>query len=283
MFKKTALVAGLGLIISAAAQADYRWQVDVAAGRENIDVGSEDGDVDRFGIGGRFYFSEVDTSKGPLGEAAFLDHSSYIGAGYVYTDLDDIVEDVDGDTYGINGRYVLPLDSISLIFEGSWSRKTPDFSDIDFYSIGFGAYVTDNTTVILTYRTSDIDETDKVDAGDIDAYELAVEHLWHLDGDGAIKVEGSYGLIDVDDNNINDGDDIDTWNIGGTWYVNNTLGFGVNYSRFDNFGIEADTYGVGAEWFVTEDIGLSLRYEHSEIDDVDVESDAVLLGAEFRF
>lgn len=282
MFKKTALIAGLGLALSVTAQADYRWQIDANAGRTNIDVGSDDGDVDQFGVGGTFYFNEVDTSKGPLGEASFLDHSSYVAAGYVYTDLDDIVEDLDGDRYGINARYVLPLESIPLIFEGSWARETPDFSDIDYYSVGFGAYLTDTTTVIFTYRTSDIDETNSVDAGDIDAYELAVEHLWHLSS-GAIKVNGQYGFIDVDDSNINDGDDIDTWEIGSTWYVNNTLGFGVSFSRFDNFGLEEDTYGIGAEWFVTEGIGLSLRYAHSEIDDTDVESDAVVLGGEFRF
>lgn len=283
MFKKTALVAAIALAASATANADYRWQLDGAAGRTNIDVGHDDGDVDQFGVAGTFYFSEVDTDKGPLGEAAFLDQSSYVSAGYVYTDLDDIIEDLDGDKYGINGRYVLPLDSfIPLIFEGSWERRTPDFSDIDQYSIGFGAYLTDTTTVILTYRTSDVDETNEIDPGDVDAYQLAVEHLWELDS-GAIKLNGSYGLINVDDSEINDGDDIDSWDIGGTWYVNNSLGFGASFSRFDNFGIEEDTYGVGAEWFINEQIGLSLRYAHSEVDDTDVESDAVLLGAEVRF
>ena len=282
MFKKTALVAGLGLALATTAQADYRWQIDADAGRTNIDVGRDDGDVDRFGVAGRFYFNEVDTSKGPLGEAAFLDQSSFIFAGYIYTDLDDIIEDLDGDTYGISGRYVLGLDSIPLIFEGSWTRETPDFSDIDYYSFGFGAYLTDSTTVVLTYRTSDVDESDEVDAGDIDEYRIAVEHLWGLDS-GAIKLRGSYGWIDVDDNDINDGDDIDSWNIGGTWYVSESLGFGLDYNRFDNFGLEEDTYGASAEWFVTENIGLTLAYEHSEIDDTDIESDAVILSGEFRF
>ena len=282
MFKKLALVAGLSMLLPITAHADYRWQVDGAFSRENIDVGPDDGDVDNYAIGGTFYINEVDTSKGPLGEAAFLDQSSFISAGYLYTDLDDIVEDLDGDTYGINGRYVLPLERFSLIFEAGWERQTPDFSDIDNYSLGFGAYVTPNTTVVLTYRTNDVDDSDVIDAGDIDAYEIAVEHLWDLEK-GAIKLRGSYGLISVSDNDINDGDDIDTWNIGGTWYVNDTLGFGVDYSRFDNFGIEEDTYGVNVEWFVRENIGLTLGYAHSEVDDVDVESDKFVLAGEFRF
>lgn len=283
MFKKTAIVAALGLAVSATAQADYRWQVDANAGRTNIDIGREDGDVDEFGIGGRFYIKEVDTSSGPLGEAAFLNQSSSVGAGYKYTDLDDIIEDVDGDTYGIDGRYVLPLESIPLIFEAEWTRETPDFSDIDFYRFGFGAYLTDTTTVVLSYRTSDVDETNDIDPGDIDAYSIDLKHLWHLSDESAIVVEASYGYINVEDNRINDGDDIDTWNVKGTWYVKRNLGFNLGFSRFDNFGIEEDTYGAGAEWFVTEKIGLSLDYAHSEIDDTDVESDAVILGAKIRF
>lgn len=282
MFKKTAIIAGIGLAISTGAQADYRWEVDAAAARTNIDIGRDDGDVDKFAIGGSFFLDNVDTSKGPLSEAAFLDHSSYIGAGYIYTDLDDIVEDLDGDEYGINGRYVLDLDALPLIFEGSWSRQTPDFSDIDSYSLGFGAYVTDTTTVVFTYSTNDVDESDDIDPGDVDQYNLAVEHLWHL-SNGAIKLRGSYGFIDVDENEINDGDDIDSWNIGGTWYVNNNLGFGLDYSRFDNFGIEEDTYGATAEWFINEQVGLSLGLAHSEIDDTDVESDSIVLGARVRF
>ena len=282
MFKKTAMVAGLAMVVSAAAQADYRWQVDGAVGRTNIDVGPDDGDVDRVGLGGRFYFQNVDTSKGPLGEAAFLDQSSSVGAGWVYTDADDLVEDVDADSYQIDGRYVLQT-SIPLIFEASWTRETPDFSDIDFYRFGFGAYITDTTTVVLSYRTSDVDETNEIDPGDIDAYSIDLRHLWHLSGDGAIVLEASYGLIDVEDNEINDGDDIDSWNIGGTWYLNKSLGLSANYSRFDNFGIEEDTYGAGVEWFVTENIGLSLDYDYSEIDDTDVEINAVVLAGELRF
>ena len=128
-----------------------------------------------------------------------------------------------------------------------------------------------------------MDETNDIDPGDIDAYSIDLKHLWHLSGDGAIALEGHYGLIDVEDNDINDGDDIDTWSVGGMWYVNNNLGFGLDFSRFDNFGIEEDTYGANAEWFINEQIGLSLSYAHSEIDDTDVESDAVILGAEIRF
>lgn len=273
MFKKTVIAAGIALAVSANAQADYRWEVDVAAGRTNIDLGPVDGDVDQFGVGGSFFLDSVDTSKGPLSEAAFLDQASSVSAAYIYTDVDDIVEDADGDTYSVGGRYVLGLDSIPLIFEGSYTRDTPDYSDIDTYTLGFGAYLTDTTTVVATFGNVDVDE-----GGDTDFYELSLKHLWSLSNDGAIALEGNYGSADVDD-----GDDVDVFNVAATWYVNNELGFGARYGNFDAGGVEADGYAVFTEWFVTEQIAVSAEYDYSELDDTDVEIESFIIGATFRF
>jgi Putative general bacterial porin len=277
MFKKTALIAGIGLALSATAQADYRIEADTSVGRTNIEEGNNDVDVDVFNLGGTFYLESVDTSKGPLSEAAFLDHSSSITASYKYVDLDDLADDLDGDEYGIDGRYVLGLESLDLIFEGGWSRLTPDFSDIDVFTVGFGAYVTDTTTIVASYTTTDVDESDDLDPGDTDAYTLEVVHIAELSS-GDLKLEGSYGLIDVDN-----ADDIDAFSLGATWYLSDNLGLGVSYGRFDDYGYEVDAYGAMAEWFVTEQVGLSLSLEHSELDNTDVETDSVLLGARIRF
>ena len=298
MFKKTLLVTGIALAVSAVAQAKedaivtgdtfvdtYRWEIDGAASRTNIDPGPDDGDVDNYGIGGTFYFNDVDTTKGPRSEAAFLDHASNVSVGYIYTDADDIVEDLDGDEYGISGRYVLGLDSIPLIFEGKWTRQTPDFSDIDKYTLGFGAYLTDATTMVLSYSTSDVDETNDIDPGDVDLWEIRAKHIWVLDNQGGIELEGFYGILDVDCDNC---DDPDAYGIDGTWYVTNDLGFGVGLGKEDTFGIDSDIYSASVEWFVTPHIGLSLAYEYKETDAVlnqkdDTEFNTVLLGARFRF
>ena len=78
MFKKTAIAAAVGLTLSVGAQADYRWQLDGQAGRTNIDVGRDDGDVDQFGIGGRFYFDDVDT-----GMAVGMQQSAVLALGAI--------------------------------------------------------------------------------------------------------------------------------------------------------------------------------------------------------
>jgi hypothetical protein len=273
MFKKHLMAAGIALVVSGAAHADYRWEIDATAGRSNIDIGRDDGDVDVFGIGGSFFLDDVDTSKGPLTEAAFLDQASSISAAYIYTDLDDIVDDLDGDEYRIEGRYVLGLDSVPLIFEGSYSRQEPDFSDIDTWTLGFGAYLTDTTTVVATFGNVDVDE-----GGDSDFYELSVRHLWNLSGGGAIALEGNYGSVDVDD-----ADDVDVFNVEGVWYINKNLGIGARYGSFDSGGVETDDYAIFTEWFFTENFAVSAEYEYSEVDDTDIEIDSFFIGGRFRF
>ena len=80
MFKKTAIVAGLGLALSAGAQADYRWELGAGYSESSIDTelrtpagnASDDVDAEVWDVYGTWYMETVDTSKGPLGEAAFL-------------------------------------------------------------------------------------------------------------------------------------------------------------------------------------------------------------------
>ena len=288
MFKKTAIAVAFGVAAGTAAHAQetpvatgdeyidsFRWQLDGAASRSKIDAGGNDGDIDSFGLSGRYYLRDVVTNKGPLGEAPFLDMASSVGASWVYTDLGDVVDDLDADIYTLDGRFVFNR----FIVEGAWSRETPDPSDIDVYSLGLGYYITDTTTIIGTYRTSDVEQSDAINASDIDEWNIGLEHLWLLGtDDSGFKLEANYGWVDVDN-----GDDIDSWNLSGTWYITRELGISANYTRVDDAGIEVDTYGLGAEWFVTDDIALSAAYAYEEADDSDVEVDMFVVGAEMRF
>jgi hypothetical protein len=279
MFKKTALIAGISLALSTTAQADYRWEADASAGLTNWDYGSDDGDVNAFGIGGSFFLESVNTSKGPLGEAAFLDHSSNISLNYVYTDADDIVDNLDGDQYRINGRYVIDAD-IPLIFEGSYQRDEPNDAEVDTYTLGIGAYVTDNTSLVVTYADADVD-----DGGDTDGWQLDLEHMWTWE-DGGFKLGGNAGYVNVDD-----GDDIDIYNIAATWYITNNLGLGVSTGYTDFSSQEFLSTDISIEWFITENIALSALVGYAESDDsirflsdeADLERTRGAIGLTMRF
>jgi hypothetical protein len=277
MFKKTAIVAGVALAISASVQADYRWEVGAAAERTNIDVDFDDGDIDKAAIDGTFYLDSVDTSKGPLSEAAFLDHASNVSLGYVYTDADDIIEDLDGDEYKIDGRYV--TDSAGWIFEGSYQRNEPNDAEIDTYSLGFGKYLTDATTLIVSYAEADVDE-----GGDTDGYQASMEHLWGWSG-GGFKLSGNVGFVNVEDN-----DDTNIYNIAGTWYITNNLGLTFTTGYTETYNQEFLSSGVIADWFVTERIALSAKLAYAESDDdifdgesSEAEITSVAIGARMRF
>jgi hypothetical protein len=277
MFKKTVLMAGMALAVSAGAQADYQWQVDAAAGRTNLDYDFDDGDIDKFGIGGSFFLDSVDTSKGPLSEAAFLDHASNISLSYVYTDADDLVEDLDGDEYQIDGRYV--TDSAGWIFEGSYDRWEPNNAEVDTWSVGFGKYLTDATTLVVSYAEADADK-----GGDTDGYRASVEHLWSW-SHGGVRLEGNVGMVNVDD-----GDDIEEYNISATWYITNNFGLGVQTGYVEAFNQEALSTDIFAEWFITETIALSALVGYAETDDdvfdgysSELERTRAAIGATMRF
>ena len=78
MFKKTALVAGIALAMSAAAQAEYQWELGAGYSTGEFDIGDQNPDNDVLSGYGTYFIDAVDDTKGPLAEAAFLDRTSSI-------------------------------------------------------------------------------------------------------------------------------------------------------------------------------------------------------------
>ncbi len=272
MFKKTALIAGISLALSATAQADYRWEA-------GVDISGNDNDS--VSVDGTFYLNPVDTSKGPYAEAAFLDHSSYVTANYTDGELDgDIINDLEYKNYGASGRYI--TDSAGWILDLGYQRNEPDNPlakilgpdnfEIDQFSIAGGKYLTDNTTLVGRYIYAEGD-----DGADFDRYTLELEHLFQLSW-GGIKVDAVYGLVDLDGR-----DDIDIYKLGGTYYLNNNLGFGASYAKTDELLDEIEAYSVFAEWFITEQVAASLEYTDAELDDSDISADTIVFGVRARF
>ncbi|MEZ5501251.1 MAG: hypothetical protein R3E50_00865 [Halioglobus sp.] len=301
MFKKTALVAGIGLALSVTAQADYRWEVggDYTYGQINADVRnnsvvgnkSEDIDENKGRLFGTYYLENVDTSKGPLNEAAFLDHASNITVfgtdGEVdLSSLDRNLNDQDGQTYGINSRYVAEGPGWKLsgwLFDLGYEYREPGDRNINVYDVGIGKYLTPNTTLVVTYESINVNN-----GGDTDGYDVSLDHFFAF-SHGGLKVNASGGKVVV-----SNADDIDVYSVGGTWYLNNNLGFGASYENTSQNGYEVDGYAVNANWFITEAFAMDLAYGQTNYDDIkfdaavgggklELSRDAVTLGAKYRF
>jgi len=302
MFKKTALVAAVGLALSVTAQAenDYRWELGADYTRDTVDADvkssagnvSDNIDSDIGTVNGTFYLKPVDTSKGPLAEAAFLDHASSINLAYTDGEVDlnslnNELEDKDGQKYAVNTRYVAEgpgWELSGVLVDLSYVRSEPGEAEIDTYGIGIGKYLTDTTTLVLNYQQLTVNN-----GGDTDGYSLDLEHLWPMSNGGGLKATASAGKVV-----IKDADDVDSYALGGTWYINKSLGFGAGYSNTSQNGYEVSGWDVSSSWFVTEMVELSLAYAQRTPDDiefsngnvdgkVELENDAITLGALVRF
>jgi hypothetical protein len=299
MFKKTALVAGIGLALSVTAQADYRWELggDYTMGQSDTEIKdrttgasrSDNVDSDVGTLSGTWYMENVDTSKGPLSEAAFLDHASNITVfgsdGEVQLSQignNNQLDDEDGQRYGISSRYVAEGPGWKLsgwLVDVGFNRFEPGDQEIDNFNVGIGNYITPNTTLVANYGNTSVNN-----GGDSDEYSLDLEHMF-LMSSGGIKARASYGYTPVKNR-----DDIDTYLVGATWYFTNNIGIGADYLNTGTDGYEVQGWQVNSEWFITESFAVNLAYSQLDPDDIDFtdvkvesENDAVTLGAKFRF
>ncbi len=271
MLKQTALLAGVALALSATAQADYQWEVGAAWATGDVTTSNNvDADQDVYSFTGSWFIAPVDVSKGPLGEAAFLDRASSISLDYVDGEIDADAGNLDIENYGVRGRYVW-ADS-GWFVEGGYNSEEQGNFDADIYGIGVGMYVAPNTTVTVGYNDIDGDI-----GADADGWGIDLKHV-QLWGDQALKVELGYSNLDPDN-----GKNLDTWSIGSTWYICKTLGVGGSYSTQDAGTDDLESWQLFAEWFVHEQVALGLAYTEAEADSGPANSDAVVLRLLGRF
>jgi len=271
MFKKTALVAGIGLALSVTAQADYRWELDAGYARGSYDYdfrnipnqgnSGDSQDTDIVNVGGTYFLETVDTSKGPLGEAAFLDHASSVSLGFADGDLDlSGGDDADGQTYSIDMRYVAEGPGWKLsgvIVDLGFARAEPGDREVDTLRAGLGYYLTQNTTAVLSYENVSVNNGPEADRWGLD-----VEHFFAF-GNGGLMARANGGKTVV--GGI---DDPTTWGLGATWYLNNNWGVGFDYGQEDFNGYEVQTAGANIEWFITESFAVNLSYKDISPDDI---------------
>ncbi|MDE0951854.1 MAG: hypothetical protein OSA45_11350 [Halioglobus sp.] len=302
MFKKTALIAGIGLAFSVTAQADYQWEVggfytfgEYKAAIRNTQFNNRSKDIDENlgGVFGTWYMEEVDTSKGPLREAAFLDHASDITLAYTDGKVDtgklgDNLDNSDAQTYSISSRYIAEGPGWKLsgwLVDLGYERDDINDSRSNIYNVGIGKYIADDITLVFDYTNIDIGR-----GGDADNYELDLDMFFAMDN-GGIKANLSAGKT------VRSGeDDVDTYIIGGTWYLNNNLGFGAEYINTSLDGSDTvNGFSIDADWFITESFGMNLAFSQVDYDDFNIqngpnaggklqlEKDEVSLSANFRF
>ena len=274
MFKKTAIITGIALAMSAGAQADYDWELGAGYTGGTIEQevknrankeqkAKQDNDTENFNVSGTWYMETVDTSKGPLGQAAFLDASSSVtvATGYGKTRVSQ-QNNPDGETYVADMHYVAEGPGWTLsgvIVDLGFERDELGDSKIDTWNAGLGTYITDTTTVMVEYNYTSLNNGS---GSGIDNYGGAIESFFAM-GDGGLMAEANFGR-----SYVNNRDDVDTYGVTGTYYLGSNLGFGLSWEQAEESGYEINSFGVSAEWFVSENLAVTLAYTDIGADDV---------------
>ncbi|WP_269618194.1 putative porin [Zhongshania sp. BJYM1] len=263
--KKILLASAIALAATGQAYADYQFEV----GGVYTDGEIANIDYDGFGIAGEFHFDRVDTSKGPLAEASFLDKSSFINFSLLSVEPDLAGAD-DVDTTSFGGRFVT---ATNIIIEADWTNVDSGNSDDDTVSIGVGTYLNENTDVVVSYTSEDDNNTD------VDYLNVAFHGVNALNQGASVAFDVDVGYIDTDNDS---GFQIA---VGGTYYFNSMFGLGLNAAVLDVGDTSSDTISIEASFFPTEQVEVfAMIFDGSiENNNVDVDSDGILLGAAVRF
>ena len=205
----------------------------------------------------------VDTSKGPLGEAAFLDASSSItvGTGYGKTRVSQ-QNNPDGETYVADMRYVAEGPGWKLsgvIVDLGFERAELGDDKVDSWNAGIGKYITETTTLVAEYQYQSLNNGN---GSGVDYYGGTIESFFAM-GDGGLKASANFGRSYVSNR-----DDVDSYGLSGTYYLGSNIGIGLNWEQVEESGYEINQYGIGAEWFISESFAVTLAYTDIVADDV---------------
>lgn len=215
---------------------------------------SDTDDTETFGIGSRYFFDTVDSSRGPLAEATFLDRTTNIGLAYSRSETNfSGVSSFESDSYSLRGTYALGEQGLYLT--GLYNRFDTDFGNFNAYTATLGYYLQDDWDVSSGVAFDD--------DGDFQSSSLASRKLFDLGGDKYLALGGAVGFSDDFD---------DSFSLNSTYYFNRNTSVGFSYSwTEDVLDLDDGLANIAVSWFVTPTISISAS---TSIGFGDVDADA---------
>ncbi|MEB6565830.1 porin Omp33-36 [Acinetobacter towneri] len=293
--KKLGLATAL-LLAMTGAQA---YQFEVQGQSEYID--NTVNDQDFYGaLQGTYYFKNVDATKGPLAEAAFLNQASNFSLAYNYGEdklpgKRDVVH-----VYGAKAEAYVPTKLVPAYASASYSHtitdnKTGEPNDNgDRYALELGAVVAPNFLVAVGY-TSVADQY-SLDAFNIlsngvakaaleslsigedpnydqDAITARTKYVGAIDGTN-MAVGFEAGLVYGEDTMYNLKTDL---------YLTPALSVGASYAETSaDFAIDS-AWGANVNYFITPAIAVGASYVNANAEGEAIDTQTVGLNAKFRF
>ena len=293
--KKLGLATAL-LLAMTGAQA---YQFEVQGQSEYIDTTVNDKDFTG-GLQGTYFFKNVDSSKGPLAEAAFLNQASNVSLAYNYGELDS---DVVVHNYGAKAEVYVPTPYVPAYASASYSHTILDGKNGasndqgDRFAFEVGALATQNFLVAVGY-------TNVADQAALDAFNVmgngvakaVAEAVTIGEDQDAITARTKYvGAIDgtnmslAFESGIIYGD-ATAYQLKTDFYLNPKLSVGASYAASSYAGTPDSAWGANVNYFITPAIAVgasyvNANYEGNRAQDEMLAGDTQTVGvnAKFRF
>ena len=289
--KKLGLATALVLAMTGA----HAYQFELQGQTEAVDSNEENRDFNSYTVGGQatYYFKNVDASKGPLAEAAFINQASNIAFAYNFANLDDSKE----QNVGVKAEAYYPTSIVPAAYASlSYSATDTDgkYGEPDDrgqrWAVELGSVVAPNFLVAVGYASIEeltsfdtfkilnsgflkaFGETDTI-GEDQDVITARTKYVGAIDGT-PMSVGFETGLVYGD---------ATAYELKTDLYLNSQISAGVSYAESSFDGSPDSAWGVNANYFVTPAIALGASYLNANVVGADADMQTVGLNAKLRF
>ena len=253
------LVFGL---VSYAAGSPFQLELSASLGEIELD---QEKVADSSSYELKIFFDSIDSSKGPLDEAGFLDKGSFLNL--VQAEVSNHSNDLDEKYTIAESRIVL---NSGLIFE--LGRNDSKFERNTM--LGFGTYLNTNTDLVFKYR--------ELGKSDTKIYSAKVYSVKSDKTKQALAMNAGLERWDFPD----------TSGVaavaGATYYPAPTLGFGANISMLTLDVVEDEENEIRRgelylHYYIFPSLKLLVNYESETVNPQNITTESLMLGASLRF
>lgn len=291
--KKLGLATALLLAITGA----QAYQFEVQGQSEYIDNTVNDKNFTG-AVQGTYYFKNVDATKGPLAEAAFLNQASNFSLAYNYGeyDVDAVDKDFVSHVYGAKAEAYVPTKLVPVYASAAYSHTITDGKggqdndNGDRYALELGAVVTPNFLVAVGY-------TSVADQYSLDAFNIlangvakaALESGTIAQDQDAITARTKY-VGAIDGTNMAVGfeagivyGESTAYNLKTDLYLTPALSVGASYVETSADAVVDSAWGANVNYFITPAVAVGASYVNANAVGKAVDTQTVGVNAKFRF
>lgn len=294
---------GLATAVLFAMTGAHAYQVEVQGQSEYVNT-TENTKNFTGDLQGTYYFNNVDSSKGPLAEAAFLNKASNVSLGYHYGKY-NVKNGVDyeNSTFGVKGEayFTTPYTgALPLYTSGSYNHTYLDGKNNvtsddrgDRYALEVGAEPTQNFLLAVGYTRVNpigLDTSDILNYGIAKAYgESSTTFGDHKD---FVTARAKY-VGAIDNTNMAIGfeakgifnSDRGAYGLKTDLYLNPALSVGVSFADTSRLNSGFDhVWGANVNYFITPAVAVGASYVKANAKDGNtLDTDTVGLNALVRF